>query len=83
MEVPNNEDALELIENRIKRALEQNDARTVDYYHLFRETVETHTIEVHLRNMNQPALNNVIEYLKRKLYLSLNKLLRYDTIIEQ
>lgn len=61
------QNALLEVRNELRRAIESNDARSVDYFHTFLELIESQELVKFLQQMNQPALANLINYLNEKI----------------
>lgn len=59
--------SMRLINAEVKKAIEENDARTVDHYHLLMAYAESMALRGFLGDLNQPALSGLISYLESKI----------------
>lgn len=68
------QNALKDVQSEIKKAKNNNDSTAVDFYHSLQQYIETHEILKFTREVNQPAMENIIKYFQEKMEYLMEKL---------
>lgn len=76
------ENVMQEIQDIINKAIIDQDARTVDFYHCMKEYVETNEQIKFFTRLNQPRLRSMIEYLKNKLSFLQSRITSYEIQFE-
>lgn len=75
------ENALQDVRNEIQKAIENNDARAVDFYNTLLQFIECNEIIKLLKTLNVSELRNIISYFENKMTYLTSKLATFDNVL--